>query len=162
VLVWSYSAPQKLSAIAASTLANPANQVSVSAASLWEIAIKISLGKNVGEFGQQQQFVARALQRFPRLCRFPKDDFGRKRDDALAPILRFSHTIGMRSPPPLPLRNLAARRSSVVRGACVGMGAAAGRAVGRKYEYSFAERRERIGFLFRGIGDAERQDRGLG
>jgi PIN domain nuclease of toxin-antitoxin system len=44
-LIWSYFEPQKLSNRAAATLADPANQVFVSAASYWEIAIKISIGK---------------------------------------------------------------------------------------------------------------------
>jgi PIN domain nuclease of toxin-antitoxin system len=45
VLIWSYFDEQKLNRVAAATLADPANQVLVSAASLWEIAIKISVGK---------------------------------------------------------------------------------------------------------------------
>ena len=45
VLLWALSSPEKLSPATASALAHPANEVFVSAASAWEIAIKQSLKK---------------------------------------------------------------------------------------------------------------------
>jgi len=44
-LVWSVDAPKKLSPAAATALQDPANDLLVSAATVWEIAIKLSLGK---------------------------------------------------------------------------------------------------------------------
>jgi PIN domain nuclease of toxin-antitoxin system len=44
-LVWSADAPKKLSPSAAAALQDPANELLVSAATVWEIAIKLSLGK---------------------------------------------------------------------------------------------------------------------
>ena len=44
-LVWWFSDPGKLSRRALSIMTNPANVVLVSAASAWELAIKVNLGK---------------------------------------------------------------------------------------------------------------------
>jgi PIN domain nuclease of toxin-antitoxin system len=44
-LIWSYFDPARLSATARSEITNPNNRVFVSAASHWEIAIKMSTGK---------------------------------------------------------------------------------------------------------------------
>jgi PIN domain nuclease of toxin-antitoxin system len=44
-LIWSYFDPSKLSRRAATELGDPTNHVFVSAASPWEIAIKLSVGK---------------------------------------------------------------------------------------------------------------------
>ena len=44
-LLWHYLDDPKLSATAETTMADPANRVLVSAASHWEIAIKLSTGK---------------------------------------------------------------------------------------------------------------------
>lgn len=44
-LLWALSAPTKLPARAAAALRDPTNTVFVSAASVWEIAIKAALGK---------------------------------------------------------------------------------------------------------------------
>jgi PIN domain nuclease of toxin-antitoxin system len=46
-LIWGYFDPNRLSPTARSTMTDPANQVAVSAASHWEIAIKIGTGKLV-------------------------------------------------------------------------------------------------------------------
>lgn len=45
VLLWTLLGPERLPDSVAAAIASPRNQVSVSAASLWEIAIKQSLGK---------------------------------------------------------------------------------------------------------------------
>ena len=45
VLLWAIDSPEKLSAAARSALLAGDNAVSVSTASLWEIAIKLSLGR---------------------------------------------------------------------------------------------------------------------
>ncbi len=47
VLLWARSAPEKLSAIAVAILESEESELSVSIASLWECAIKSSLGKLV-------------------------------------------------------------------------------------------------------------------
>ncbi len=44
-LLWALAAPAKLSARSAAAIRDPANTVFVSAASGWEIAIKVALGK---------------------------------------------------------------------------------------------------------------------
>ena len=44
-LLWILSSPQQLSAHARSALGDPANERFVSVAALWEIAIKVSVGK---------------------------------------------------------------------------------------------------------------------
>jgi PIN domain nuclease of toxin-antitoxin system len=44
-LLWALGAPDELSDEARSALSSPANDVAVSAASIWEIAIKRALGK---------------------------------------------------------------------------------------------------------------------
>ncbi len=44
-LLWYALADAKLSAIAKSTILDPANEILVSPASYWEIAIKVSIGK---------------------------------------------------------------------------------------------------------------------
>lgn len=45
VLIWALDAPERLGGNASIQLADPANNRFVSAAVLWEIAIKVSLGK---------------------------------------------------------------------------------------------------------------------
>ena len=45
VLIWSVSAPQRLSAAARAAIVAPANSVFVSAATAWEMAIKQALGR---------------------------------------------------------------------------------------------------------------------
>jgi len=45
VLIWWFNDPSKLSPRASSLLRSPANSVLVSAASAWELAIKVNLGK---------------------------------------------------------------------------------------------------------------------
>jgi PIN domain nuclease of toxin-antitoxin system len=44
-LVWAVDDPAKLGPVAAATLQDPANDLLISAASLWELAIKLGLGK---------------------------------------------------------------------------------------------------------------------
>lgn len=43
--IWAYSRPTELSAVARRAVGDPGNDRFVSAASIWEIAIKISIGK---------------------------------------------------------------------------------------------------------------------
>jgi len=45
--IWSFSNTKKLSAIAAGELQNSANEIYVSVASIWEMQIKIKLGKMI-------------------------------------------------------------------------------------------------------------------
>ncbi|MGE9267421.1 MAG: type II toxin-antitoxin system VapC family toxin [Verrucomicrobiales bacterium] len=45
VVVWWLSAPEKLTAQAREQIANPANRVWVSAASVWELGLKVGKGK---------------------------------------------------------------------------------------------------------------------
>ncbi len=45
--IWSFSNTKKLSAIVARELQNPANEIFVSVASIWEMQIKIKLGKMI-------------------------------------------------------------------------------------------------------------------
>jgi PIN domain nuclease of toxin-antitoxin system len=45
--VWSFSNTKKLSVIAAGELQNPANEIYISVASVWEMQIKIKLGKMI-------------------------------------------------------------------------------------------------------------------
>lgn len=45
--IWSFSNTKKLSPTAAQTFKNPANQIFLSVASIWEMQIKIALGKMV-------------------------------------------------------------------------------------------------------------------
>ena len=50
VLVWYSMSDPRLTAIARALLSDPANEVFVSPASYWEIAIKVHLGKwNIGK-----------------------------------------------------------------------------------------------------------------
>jgi PIN domain nuclease of toxin-antitoxin system len=44
-LIWAVDDPDKLSPTARATLQDPANELLVSAATIWEIAIKVALGK---------------------------------------------------------------------------------------------------------------------
>jgi PIN domain nuclease of toxin-antitoxin system len=44
-LIWAVDDPKRLSSTVAAALLDPANQVFVSAATLWEIAIKVRIGK---------------------------------------------------------------------------------------------------------------------
>jgi PIN domain nuclease of toxin-antitoxin system len=45
--IWSFSNTKKLSLLAARELQNPANEIFVSVASIWEMQIKIKLGKMI-------------------------------------------------------------------------------------------------------------------
>ncbi|GET40025.1 type II toxin-antitoxin system VapC family toxin [Microseira wollei] len=45
ILIWFIEGDEKLSEAARSLIANPANEIYVSQASLWEMTIKISIGK---------------------------------------------------------------------------------------------------------------------
>jgi PIN domain nuclease of toxin-antitoxin system len=45
VLIWAVDRPANLSATANMLLRDPSNQLSISAATIWEIAIKVGLGK---------------------------------------------------------------------------------------------------------------------
>ncbi len=47
IFIWSFSKTKKLSSTAARELQNPANEVFVSVASIWEMQIKIKLGKMI-------------------------------------------------------------------------------------------------------------------
>ena len=51
VLLWSLARPDRLASAAAAALRDPGNDVFVSAASTWEIAIKSALGKLDGDVG---------------------------------------------------------------------------------------------------------------
>jgi PIN domain nuclease of toxin-antitoxin system len=48
--LWVVAQPRKLSARAASTMRNPSNELYLSAASVWEMAIKRSLGRLEADF----------------------------------------------------------------------------------------------------------------
>lgn len=45
VMIWHVGQPSSLSEIAIAAIEDPANQVYISAVSLWEMALKVSLGK---------------------------------------------------------------------------------------------------------------------
>ncbi len=45
--IWSFSNTKKLSSLAARELQNPANEIFVSVASIWEMQVKIKLGKMI-------------------------------------------------------------------------------------------------------------------
>jgi PIN domain nuclease of toxin-antitoxin system len=45
VLIWAADEPARLGAQALAELQNPANELLLSAATLWELAIKVGLGK---------------------------------------------------------------------------------------------------------------------
>jgi PIN domain nuclease of toxin-antitoxin system len=44
-LIWAVDEPSRLSAVAAAALQDPANELLLSAGTVWEIAIKVGLGK---------------------------------------------------------------------------------------------------------------------
>ena len=44
-LIWAVDDPAKLSTVAVAALQDPANELSLSAATVWEISIKVGLGK---------------------------------------------------------------------------------------------------------------------
>lgn len=44
-LIWAVDDPAKLGPVAAKAISDPANQLLLSAASIWELSIKVSLGK---------------------------------------------------------------------------------------------------------------------
>jgi PIN domain nuclease of toxin-antitoxin system len=44
-LIWAVDNPSKLSTLAAATLQDPANELVVSTGTVWEVAIKVGLGK---------------------------------------------------------------------------------------------------------------------
>jgi PIN domain nuclease of toxin-antitoxin system len=47
VFIWSFSDPKKLPSAVATEFRNPANQIFLSVASVWEMQIKITLGKMI-------------------------------------------------------------------------------------------------------------------
>jgi len=59
LLLWAAGQPERLSAAARALLTNPANVLLFSAASLWEIAIKHSLGR--ADFRVQPRLLRRGL-----------------------------------------------------------------------------------------------------
>lgn len=58
-LLWAALAPEYLSRIAARTVQNPANTILVSAASAWEIATKVRIGKLPGAEQFEREFLER-------------------------------------------------------------------------------------------------------
>jgi PIN domain nuclease of toxin-antitoxin system len=90
--LWSVVAPEKLSAKARNLVADPGNEIHLSTISLWEISLKVSLGKLQISGGSPEDLVAAARQMgltisspspeesagFHRLARFEhKDPFDR-------------------------------------------------------------------------------------
>jgi PIN domain nuclease of toxin-antitoxin system len=65
VLLWTLSAPERLSAVARSAIEDPANIVFVSAAVAWEIEIKAALGKLRAPSDLLQQLAAANFQELP-------------------------------------------------------------------------------------------------
>lgn len=59
ILLWAAGRPERLSAAARRQLADPANELLFSAASLWEIAIKSSLGRD--DFRVEPRVLRRSL-----------------------------------------------------------------------------------------------------
>lgn len=59
LLLWAAGQPERLSAVARALLANPSNVLLFSAASLWEVAIKHSLGR--ADFRVQPRLLRRGL-----------------------------------------------------------------------------------------------------
>jgi PIN domain nuclease of toxin-antitoxin system len=65
VLLWTLSAPERLSAVARNAIEDPANIVFVSAAVAWEIEIKAALGKLRAPSDLPQQLAAANFQELP-------------------------------------------------------------------------------------------------
>jgi PIN domain nuclease of toxin-antitoxin system len=65
VLLWTLSAPERLSAVARNAIEDPANIVFVSAAVAWEIEIKAALGKLRAPSDLLQQLAAANFQELP-------------------------------------------------------------------------------------------------
>ena len=65
VLLWTLSAPERLSKVARSAIEDPANIVFVSAAVAWEIEIKVALGKLRAPSDLLQQLAAANFQELP-------------------------------------------------------------------------------------------------
>jgi PIN domain nuclease of toxin-antitoxin system len=65
VLLWTLSAPERLSAVARNAIEDPANIVFVSAAVAWEIEIKAALGKLRVPSDLLQQLAAANFQELP-------------------------------------------------------------------------------------------------
>lgn len=65
VLLWTLSAPERLSAAARSAIEDPANIVFVSAAVAWEIEIKAALGKLRAPSDLLNQLAAANFQELP-------------------------------------------------------------------------------------------------
>lgn len=86
-LIWALEGSEELSSVAASLIEDGANEVLVSAASAWEIAIKRALGKldapdDLAHVVEQAGFVARPIsiadaQRVGRLANHHRDPFDR-------------------------------------------------------------------------------------
>ncbi len=57
-LLWAVLSPKSLSRRASSAIANPSNEIVVSAASAWEIATKVRLGKLKGAEALEGDFLA--------------------------------------------------------------------------------------------------------
>lgn len=56
-LLWAVLSPRSLSRRAGAVIADQANEILVSAASAWEIATKVRLGKLAGAEGLEQDFI---------------------------------------------------------------------------------------------------------
>ena len=82
-LIWCLADPDRLGLAALNLLANPANQVYVSAASGWEIAIKVDLGK-ITVPPNLREWLPEALER-SRLTPLP---------------ISLSHALGVENLPP--------------------------------------------------------------
>lgn len=65
VLLWTLSAPERLSKVARNAIENPANIVFVSAAVAWEIEIKAALGKLRAPSDLLNQLAAANFQELP-------------------------------------------------------------------------------------------------
>ena len=65
VLLWTLSAPERLSEVARNAIEDPANIVFVSAAVAWEIEIKVALGKLRAPSDLLQQLAAANFQELP-------------------------------------------------------------------------------------------------
>ena len=65
VVLWTLSAPERLSKVARSAIEDPANIVFVSAAVAWEIEIKVALGKLRAPSDLLQQLAAANFQELP-------------------------------------------------------------------------------------------------
>ena len=63
LLLWAAGQPERLSKVARKLLNDPQNELLFSAASLWEVAIKSSLGRE--DFRVEPRLLRRGLERSP-------------------------------------------------------------------------------------------------